>query len=287
VDDFHVVRLRDGRDLAWVEYGVAAAPPVFAFHGSPGTCLTFAGLHDVAADKQVRLLAVDRPGYGRSSFDPRRTYQSWIADVRELADHLGVDRFGVVGHSSGGPNAAACARFLGDRVTGCALVSSPAPPEAAISKDEMLRSNRIAQALSRFAPRLAGAAFQAGLRQAARRPQKMFDWMAGTVPAPDAAVLASPEVRTSLRSEITTRLAPTAGRAAMQDLALERARWGFNLHDITTSVHVWHGDVDRNVPMANGVFLAHAIPAASLHRVSGEAHWLLYPHFREILDGVT
>ena len=121
--------LADHRELAWTEYGTRDGVPVVAFHGSPGTRHFFAPLSEIAARNGVRLIATDRPGYGHSTYHPGRSYKTWAGDVAQLADHLEVDRFAVVGASSGGPNAAGCAGFLGERVIGCAIVSGPAPPK--------------------------------------------------------------------------------------------------------------------------------------------------------------
>ena len=157
--------------------------------------LDFAGVSETAAGQGVRLIAVDRPGYGLSTFDPARTYESGAHDIGELADHLGIDRFAVIGHSSGGPNAAACARFLADRLTCCAIVSGPAPPEAGISKHDVMRQNRIAQRLQVMAPGLMSAAWGAGLRQAQRAPDKALAYLRRTLPAGDVAVIDRPELR--------------------------------------------------------------------------------------------
>ena len=43
-----------------------------------------------------------RPGYGRSTFQPNRTFHDWPRDVTSLADVLGVAEFGVTGHSGAG-----------------------------------------------------------------------------------------------------------------------------------------------------------------------------------------
>jgi pimeloyl-ACP methyl ester carboxylesterase len=282
-----VFELADGRELAWVEYGVGDGAPVLAFHGSPGTRYHFASLADVAARKRTRLIAVDRPGYGHSTYDPARNYESWARDVDQLADHLGIDRFAVIGHSSGGPNAAGCARFIGDRLVGCAIVSGPAPPEAKISKHAMSRMNRITQRVARVAPRLLGVAFAAGMRQGQRAPDKALAWMSRTLPTCDAAVIERPEIRAALRDDLARPPASTAGRAAVQDILMELGPWGFRLPDIAISVHVWHGDLDRNVVVANGIYQANEIPRATLHEIRHEGHWLVYDHFDEILDCVA
>lgn len=279
--------LADGRDLAWIEYGKPDGVPVVTLHGSPGTRYFFAPQADAAARKGVRLIAPDRPGYGHSTYHPGRTYETWARDVGRLADHLGVDRFAVLGHSSGGPNAAACARYLGDRLVGCAIVSGPAPPEAKVSKHGMLRTNRIVQRFATVAPRLLGLAFGAGLRQAQTAPDKALAWMSRTLPACDAAVIERPEFRAAVRDELTRPPASTAGRAAIQDITLELRPWGFRLRDIALPVHVWHGDLDRNVLVESGTYQANEIPHATLHRLPQDGHWLVYSHFEDILDSVA
>ena len=284
VRETRVLELLDGRDLAWMEYGLADGAPVIAFHGSPGTGSFFAPQSDTAARKGVRLIAPDRPGYGHSTFHPARSYETWTRDVAQLADHLGVDRCFVVGHSSGGPNATACARWLGDRLSGCAIVSGWAPPEAHVSKEGMVLSYRIGQRLSLVAPRLMGVLSEAGLRRGQRGPDQAIAWMRRRLPACDIAVMEQPDIAVAVRAELARPLSATAGRASVQDVTLERRLWGFRLEDIKVPVHVWHGDTDRNVLVANGAYLADTIPDASFHRVPNAGHWLIFSNFTKILD---
>ena len=117
------VRLLDGRVIAIEEYGDPGGPTVLYFHGWPASRLE-AGL---IPDLPVRVLALDRPGYGRSSPHPGRTLLDWPRDVADVADRLGLERFHVVGLSGGAPYAVACAYALPHRVRGVALVC-PVPP---------------------------------------------------------------------------------------------------------------------------------------------------------------
>jgi pimeloyl-ACP methyl ester carboxylesterase len=55
------------------------------------------------------------------------------------------------------------------------------------------------------------------------------------------------------------------------------------LEDITVPVHIWQGDVDRNVPSAHGRLQADRIPGAVLHECPGEGHLLFVDHLPEIL----
>lgn len=64
----------------------------------------------------IRVVSPDRPAYGGSSPQPGRSMADWPSDVAAIADALGIDRFVVAGHSSGGPYAVACASLLPERV---------------------------------------------------------------------------------------------------------------------------------------------------------------------------
>jgi pimeloyl-ACP methyl ester carboxylesterase len=287
VNDTRILELGNGRELAWIEYGTPEGRPVVVLHGSPGNRYFFAPQAESVTRMNVRLIAPDRPGYGYSTYHPGRTYETWARDVAQLVDHVGVGRFGVLGHSSGGPNAAACARFLGDRVVGCAIVSGVAPPEANIKKDAMLTMNRVGQRLAPIAPWLMSWVYGLFFRRAQRDPDKALAWMGRMLPACDRAVIERPEIRAAVRADLARAPAATAGRAATQDFRLELRPWGFRLNDIKVPVHVWHGDLDRNVVVESGVYQASEIPDGTLHRLPDAGHWLVHTHFEDIVNSLV
>ena len=108
---YQTTTLPDGRTLAYAEYGDPDGRPLFFFHGFGGTHLGWGYLESNcdALNAGVRIISPDRPGTGRSTFMPNRQFTDWPADVTALADALGLDRFGVLGVSGGGPYALACA----------------------------------------------------------------------------------------------------------------------------------------------------------------------------------
>src|SRR5688500_1262034 len=64
-----VIRLRDGRAMAYAEWGVPEGLPVLAFHGMPGSrlwCPDHFAPGMTTTERGVRLITFDRPGYGRS-----------------------------------------------------------------------------------------------------------------------------------------------------------------------------------------------------------------------------
>jgi pimeloyl-ACP methyl ester carboxylesterase len=293
-----VIQLVDGRNLAWVEVGDPGGTPVMALHGSPGRGMDFAVYHDIASRCGVRIIGVDRPGYGHSTYQPHRSLSDWPGDVTQLSDHLGMARFGVIGHSAGGPHALACARFLSGRLLGCGVLSGLAPQAHAPIIQGMLLSNRIQTSLYRHWPsRLDGVAAGMGflavplvapmLRVTRRHPEREVDrLMEKMLPECDAAVVARPEIRANLVAEAAAFNCSTL-RTSIQDMAICIRDWGFELEDIQVPIDLWHGELDRNVPVAHARSLESALPSATLHRCMDEGHWLLVDHMAEILPVVA
>ncbi len=62
----------------------------------------------LSAKAGARVIAVDRPGYGLSDHQPDPSYLFWPRLIRDLADHLQLREFAILGFSSGGPCAMAC-----------------------------------------------------------------------------------------------------------------------------------------------------------------------------------
>lgn len=122
-----MLQLADGRILAYTEVGDPHGYPVFYFHGAPGSRLEGQLFAESNQEFGIRMIIPDRPGYGLSDNQENRTYLDWAQDVAELADHLGIERFAVLGYSSGGPYAAVVAHQLPGRVTVAVIVAGEGP----------------------------------------------------------------------------------------------------------------------------------------------------------------
>jgi pimeloyl-ACP methyl ester carboxylesterase len=82
----------------------------------PGSRLDLVWADALFRGAGLAVVAVDRPGFGGSSFERRRALLDWPGDVDGLADRLGLERFAVVGYSSRGKYAIACASSLPVRI---------------------------------------------------------------------------------------------------------------------------------------------------------------------------
>ena len=100
---------------------------VFWHHGSPNIGAPPEPLFAAAEKLSIRWVSYDRPGYGGSTPRPDRDVASAAADAQSVADALGIDRFALMGHSSGGSHALACAALLPERSLGVVVVAGMAP----------------------------------------------------------------------------------------------------------------------------------------------------------------
>ncbi len=280
--DTIVVSLDNGRELAWCEYGDPAGRPVVGLHGTPGSRLAAALFHEAAVDAGIRLVSPDRAGYGHSSLVVDRRLVDFGADIEVVVDRLGIDRFGVVGVSGGGPHALACAHWFGERLTGCCVVSGTAPNDFDGWNDGMMPVNRVLTGANARSERLGRIIQNAFVGLARRRPDQTMDQILKSAPASDRVVLERPEVREWLLADLAGSSA-TTGDAAAQDFALIMRPWGFDLAELTIPIDFWQGDADVNVPPSHGSRQAEAVQNGTLHECPGEGHFLLVGHAAEIL----
>jgi pimeloyl-ACP methyl ester carboxylesterase len=284
--DTVVTELPDGRELAWLELGDANYPAVFVFHGTPGSRLQVSYDEGAINAARVRFIAVDRPGYGHSAFQRVRRLADWASDISCLADHLRIDMFSVVGISGGGPHAAACARFLPDRVRGAGIVSGIGPLADPGTEDGMMIFNRLITRLARKSAYLAYPLFALSTSIFRQWPDMAMRTTSGQLSSSDLDVMRRPEVK-SAYVDSYRRAPSTSALAAAQDFSLFARDWGFRLEDITPPVHIWHGDDDRNVPISHGRLQAERIPGARMHECPGQGHLLVLDRLEEILRTVS
>ncbi len=122
------LKLPDGRQLCYAEYGDPEGQPIFVFHGNPGSRLLWDVMPGSPFLPNVRLIAPDRPGYGQTDFKKDvTTLENWPNDIVALADSLGIKKFAVFGPSGGGPYALACAWKIPERLTSVGIFASVGP----------------------------------------------------------------------------------------------------------------------------------------------------------------
>jgi len=269
------IELHDGRRLGYACYGDPDGRPMLYFHGLPSSRLE-AGFCAAAAQRLgIRVIAVDRPGYGRSDFQPQRRIPDWPDDVAELADALELERFVVLGVSGGGPYALACAWKLADRIDVVKLVGGLAPLHRPETLGAMRFNARLAFTLARRAPALLKLSYGNAVTATMRHwPQLAAAWLHVSGCRADRAGLAAPGATARMVAALREGLRQGPA-GALWDLELYAWPWGFSLEDIGVEVELWQGTADRIVPPFHARALATALPHPLLKLVTDAGHYSL------------
>lgn len=263
------IRLGSGSRVDYCELGSVDAPTVIYCHGTPGSRLELLlARHALERNRvPIRLIGLNRPGYGKSSFVPYQGFLPWAEVVNEATDRLGVERFSVLGASGGSPFALACAHSLADRVDRVGIVAGVAPPDTPGMQRAAPLANEFASTAMRAvrygALSLAARAGLAGLLT--RR-------LIGSLGSADREALASPGASASLEMVVREAFAQR-GRAAVLEAGLFMRPWDFEPARISQDVRLWHGTEDTRIPAEVATSMADRIPGASCALWPGHGHF--------------
>jgi pimeloyl-ACP methyl ester carboxylesterase len=278
------VRTADGRRLAYRDSGDPGATPIVSHHGTPGSRLDrHPEAAAILAELGVRMITYDRPGYGESDPHPGRRVVDAAADVAAIADHLGIERFAVVGTSGGGPHALACSARLGGRVTRAGVVVGAAPSDDPefdflagmdqLNLDEFGAARESEEAVAAF--------LQPFVEEAQRDPDALLDEIVSHLPASDQEVFRRPQQRAVARESMAESVRQ-GSRGWVEDDRAFATSWGFPLSDATCETRLWQGEVDVLVPRSHCAYLAERLPNARFELIPGAGH-ALADHWRDIV----
>lgn len=291
---FSSLTLRDGRKLAFREYGNGF--PVIFLHGNLNSRLFAPSWSATEEDSEAagcRVIAIDRPGYGDSCYQEHRQYKDTAMDIEQLLDHLQLAKAAVVGYSSGGPNAMACAAHIPSRLSSLGIVSSDGPYSL---MGPTVMSTMFH--LSSEEERTLESSDQVGLtfEMSRARAEENFKNLR------QAYMSLSKEDRRELAiADLEHAAKQGLDKGPSQDALLESGAWDFTLEQVEASISgnssknamlkvpcfLWHGLKDVEVPFFVGQHLAEHLPSAEAHLVDGESHSMIRRRWKEILLKVS
>lgn len=281
-----VMRLADGRELGWAEYGDPCGRPVLWFHGTPGARRQVppdAGR--AAAERGLRLISVERPGAGWSTPHLYTAVRDWADDVAQFARRLGLERYACVGLSGGGPYALACAHELAESMPVVAVLGGLGPTVGRETAPGYTR------ALGYIGPLLRAVAGPASwslarllqmVRPVAPAAGALY---ARYCPVSDRPVLQDPRMLEVLVDALVKGLEGDF-RAPFFDLVLFSQHWGFEIADIKVPVRFWHGEADVIVPSSHSAHQALLIEDAKVVCKPGMGHFAGYTEAAVVFDAL-
>lgn len=267
------IKLKDGRWLGYAQFGNLAGKPLFYFHGWPSSRFDGTRVDTVARKLKIKVIAVDRPGFGTSDYKRDRTLLGFSDDIIELANQLGFQKFSVMGVSGGGPYSAVCAYRLPKRVISAAIVVGLAPPYIKNICEGMAWPNKLSWSnYHRFhiLRILAGYSvfFQAKFGS--------IDLSYPFLSAPDKKLKSSMKLHALLNRDRSESI-QQGTKGLTKDLELYSTPWGFDARKIKIPVYLWYGKDDKNVSLAMARYYKKYIPKSTLTVYDGgHLGWVTY-----------
>ncbi|XP_021728666.1 uncharacterized protein LOC110695748 [Chenopodium quinoa] len=294
------IKLRDGRYLAYKEYGVPKdeAKHHFVFIHGFDSCRLHAFIAtevspDTIESLGLHIVGFDKPGYGESTPDPNRTPKSLALDVEELADQLGFGpKFYVVGYSMGGEAVWGLFKYIPHRLAGASLVTP-----VVNYWWSSLPANLTKEAYYLQLPQ-----DQWSLRVSHYLPWLTYWWQTQKWFAPSSVIAHSSEVLSRQDREVMFKFVKPENMIPVRqqgvhesihrDMIVGFGKWEFDPLQLENPfpnnegmVHLWQGDEDMLVPVIMQRYIAQKLPWIHYHEVSGSGH--MFPYVEGMSDAIV
>ena len=264
-------KLRSGRELEVLDNGVDSAHAIVFHHGTPASASLWSQWFAYAADSGIRAISYSRAGYGTSDRDFGRSIVSVNADIAEVLDSKGIEKFVSIGWSGGGPHALANT-LLANNVGAITLAGVGAygvddldflEGMAQENYDEFGASLQGEDVIQQWFIDNASAFKSAG-------GAEIREAFGGLISETDKKSMEG-SFADVIAAAIRSGLAVSFDGWVDDDVAFTKP-WGFDLSSINKPVKIWQGDQDLMVPHAHSYWLKKHIPTAELTFIPGQGH---------------
>ena len=265
-----VLTLADQRRVGYRVRGDRAGQPLVYFHGQPGSRLEADLIPDrVLETFGVWIVSFDRPGMGKSDLIPARDMTLDVEDAVDLADHLGIQTFAVMGVSAGGPPGLALSATHPERVLRTVLSSTSGPYDDERFMSEEDREGR-RQALE-HGPESMLPDYEAERQRFLAEPEAtVAEWFAG-FPDEELAWITAPPAGPLVVADYSEAVRQGA-RGWLREAEVRLMSWSFDPSSIVVRVRAFHGDADTFELLENTRRTIDQIPHGTLHVYPGGGH---------------
>ena len=275
----------DRRVVAWSEFGDEDGVPLLRVPGTPGCRYSLRADRTSWAQRHLRVITTERPGFGASSRLPGRRFREPADDIAAILDQLDLAAVHVIGASGSSPHQLAFASRHPDRVRAMTVLVGAAPA----TEDEiaqMIGLNAQAHHLVREGDveglyRLMESTRTAMLAD----PNAAFREIMARAPDADRAVMAEPQWQAGFAIAASEALRPGLDGWLDEGIAIASPWDDIDLSTVRASLTWWHAPKDANAPLAAARRLIDHLPNARLVQFGeDEGHFAAYHREGEILD---
>jgi pimeloyl-ACP methyl ester carboxylesterase len=279
------IPLPDGRKLGY--YVVGMGKPVVYFHGTASSRLEVLLLRELANSARLKIIGIDRPGYGLSTFCPRASLQDFNSDVNSLTGHLGFERFGVLGWSGGGAFALAYLACNPERVTTAVIAGAPALPFDVSTAHNMPLARFIMKtpfvglfAMKRMRSQVLKANGDISTFLRSRQGKQMLHACSKS----DLKFFSDPAWLKLMYQSMAEAFRHNDGvKAVLIEHQAFIKPWPFSFSRIPAGkLFVWHGSEDKTCRVANSLLIAKSVAGAQLEIFEGAGHCVMFDNFGKL-----
>ena len=274
-----ILKLSNGRTLGYAEAGSPEGEPVFLFHGLHSSRLEVVFVDKKMKENGIRIIAIDRVGIGLSTFKEHHTLFDTVDDVEELARYLGIEKFSVLGTSSGAKYALACAYKIPKRLNAVFCLSSGVPIE--FFNDDMPTANRVMLKVLQKVPWLIKPIFWLSFARLSQDPKKVDTFLGNIIYQLDKIDKELLVHNSDIKEQFAKQCKESYNQGAdgnISDAKIDmlKSAWGFELEDINfSSIYAWHGSRDKGIPLSIAKILDERVKGIVFKSVEGEGHLTL------------
>jgi pimeloyl-ACP methyl ester carboxylesterase len=276
----NIFLLSDGKKLCFAEYGNPDGIPVFLFHGNPGARISWGLYPDSPYLKNIRIIAPDRPGYGKTEYK-KNALNKWPDDIKELCDYLGISKFHLFAPSGGGPYALACAWKLPEMILSAGLFGSVGP----YSKVSVSGVNKPLKLLWRIAnPLFPVVRLQNRImaHMAKSNPQKLArSFSEIELSGSDKEIAGKSEIQRIFKTVFPESYLQN-GIGSAYDVTMPK-KWNIPLQEIQPKITIWQAEEDcLTGKMAE--YIAAKLPNSELIRIPDAGHLWIMENIKNVLE---
>lgn len=284
-------KLNDGRLIGYAMYGPDEGKPVFYFHGTPSSRLepliinAFDDLNTLLSKYNIRLIAVDRPGMGLSTFYEESNFSSFAQDVFQLANHLNITTSKVLGWSGAGPFELALAYHFPELIKSVYIITGFTVSFSKPAVFKAMHANKYYFGAAKYIPFIMRPLMNVVGKIKSDKP--LPHWIS-QLPEQDQQYMYDRDFVKLISSVTTNEACKVNSKGLVHEAQLYFREPHYQLSSITQPIHFWWGCKDEAVPKIHAEALEKEAPLAIMHYKQNEAHLSVYiNYFEEVLSTIA